>query len=94
MWFGVALEKLGFAKLVDLCRQDEITLRQTIDLVCPGRDLNSSPGKKDVWVVPLLLGKLTYAIYKLEGSAKVGKLEGLDDVMLFDDVPPIDLLLK
>jgi len=43
--------------------------------------------------MPLLLSKLTYAIYKPEGSAKVGKLEGLRDVMFFDDVPPIDLWL-
>jgi len=81
-------------ELVDLGCQDEIALRQTVDLVRPGRDLDFSPGKEDVWVVPLLLGKLTNAIYKLEGSAKVRKLEGLRDVMFFDDVPPVDLLLK
>ena len=80
--------------MVDLCRQDEIALCQTVDLVRPGRDFDFSPGKEDVWVMPLLLSKLTYAIYKPESSAKVGKLEGLRDVMLFDDVPPIDLLLK
>src|SRR6266849_10704807 len=80
--------------LVDLRCQDEVALRQTIDLVRPGRDLDFSPGKEDVWVMPLLLSKLTYAIHKLEGSAKVGKLEGLRDVMFFDAVPPIDLLLK
>ncbi len=88
------VRSLGFVELVDFCSQDEIALRQTVDLMRPGRDHNSSPGKKDVWVVPLLLGKLTYAIYKPEGSAKVGKLKGLRDVMFFDDVPPIDLLLK
>jgi hypothetical protein len=45
-------------------------------------------------VVTLLLSKLTYAIHKAEGSAKVGKLEGFRDVVFVDDVPPIDLLLK
>ncbi len=85
---------LGFVELVDLCGQDEIALRQTVDLVRPGRDLNFSPGKEDVWVVSLHLGKLPYAIYKLESSAKVRKLEGLRDVVLLDDVPPVDLLLK
>ena len=45
-------------------------------------------------MVPLLLCKLAYAVYELEGFAKVGKLEGLRDVVFFDDVPPIDLLLK
>ncbi len=89
-WVGEAT----IAELVDLCRQDEITLCQTVDLVRPGRDFDFSPSKEDVWVVPLLLGKLTYAIHKLEGSAKVGKLVGLRDVMSFDDGPPIDLLLK
>lgn len=44
--------------------------------------------------MPLLLRKLTNMIYEIEDSAKVGKLEGLHDVMFFDDVPPIDLLLK
>ena len=80
--------------LVDLCGQDEIALRQTVDLVRPGRDFDSSPGKENVWVVPLLLGKLTYAIHKLEGSAKVGKLEGLRDVVFFYEVPVLYLLLK
>ena len=37
----------------------------------PGRDLDSSPGKKNVWVVTLLLRKL-HVINKLESSAKVG----------------------
>jgi hypothetical protein len=80
--------------LIDLGGQYEIALRQTVDLVRPGRDLDFSPGKRDVWVVPLPLRKLTYAIHKLEGSAKVGKLEGLRDVVFFDDVSPVDLLLK
>jgi hypothetical protein len=86
--------ELGFGELVDLCGQDEIALSQTVDLVRPGHDFDFSPGKEDVGVMSLLLGKLTYAIYKPEGSAKVGKLEGLRDVMFFDDVPPIDLFLK
>jgi hypothetical protein len=81
-------------ELVDLGGQNEIALRQTVDLMRPGCDLNFSPGKEDVWVVPLLLGKLTYAIHKLECFAKVGKSERLRDVVFFDDVPPIDLPLK
>ena len=85
---------LGFVELIDLGSQDEIALRQAVDFVRPGRDLDFSPGKRDVWVVSLLLCKLTRAIHKPEGSAKVGKLEGLRDVVFFDDVPPIDLLLK
>ena len=80
--------------MVDLCRQDEIALRQTVDLVRPGCDIDSSPGKRDVWVVSLLLSKLTHTIYKIESSAKIGKLEGFRDVMFFDDVPRIDLRKK
>ena len=86
--------KLGFVELIDLCRQNEVALRQAVDLVCPCRDLDSSPSKKNVWVVALLLRKLTYAIYKPESSTKVGKIEDLRDVVFFNNVPPIDLLLK
>ncbi len=80
--------------MIDLGGQDEIALRQAVDFVRPGRDLDFSPGKRDVWVVSLLLCKPTHAIHKPEGSTKVGKLEGLRDVVFFDDVPLIDLLLK
>ena len=34
--------------LVDFCGQHEIVLRQAIDLVGPGRDLDFSPGTKKV----------------------------------------------
>jgi hypothetical protein len=78
--------------LVDFGRQDEIALRQAVDLVRPGRDLDFSPGERDVWVMPLLLRKFAYAICELEGFAKVGKLEGLRDVVFFDDVPAVHLL--
>jgi hypothetical protein len=64
--------RLGFVELVDLCNQDEIALRQTVDFVGPDRGLDSSPGKEEVWVVPLLLRKLAYAVYEREGFAKVG----------------------
>ncbi len=81
-------------ELIDLGGQNKIALRQAVDLVRPGRDLDPSPSKINVWVVALLLRELTYAIYKLESSAKVGKLKDLRDVVFFDNVPPIDLLLK
>src|SRR6266851_2425966 len=86
--------ELGFVKLVDLCGQDEIAFGQTIDLVRPGRDLDFPPGKEDVWVVPLLLCKLAYAVYELQGFAKVGKLEGLRDVVLLNYIPSVHLLLQ
>jgi hypothetical protein len=92
--FGAAEGKLGFVELVDLCRQDEIALRQAVDLVRPGCDLGFSPGKEDVWVVTLLLCEFAYAGYELEGFAKVGKLEGLRDVVLFNYIPFVHLLLQ
>ena len=46
--------------LVDLRCQDEIAFCQTVDIVRPNPDLDFTPGKKDVWVVLLLLRKLTY----------------------------------
>ena len=57
----------------------------------PGRDPDFSPSERDIWVVTLLLSKLTYAIHKAEGSAKIGKLEGFRDVVLFDDIPTVHL---
>lgn len=80
--------------MVDFGCQDEIALRQTVDLVRPSRDLDCSPSQENIWVVTLRFRKLTYPVYELEGCAKVGKLEGPRDVMFFDDVPSIDLLLK
>jgi len=56
--------KLGFVELIDLCRQNEVALRQAVDLVCPCRDLDPSPSKKNAWVVALFLREFTYAIYE------------------------------
>jgi hypothetical protein len=50
--------------------------------------------RKIVWVVPLLLCKLAYEVYELEGFAKVGKLEGLRDVVLLNYIPSVHLLLQ
>ena len=51
-------------------------------------------GREDIWVVPLLLRKFAYAVYELEGFAKVGKREGLRKVVFFDDVPAADQLFE
>ena len=80
-----------FVELVDLGGKDEIALRQAVDLVRPGRDLDFSPGKEDVRVVPLPLRKLTYSIHKIECVAKVQKLEGLRDVVFRNDIPSVHL---
>ena len=86
--------KLGFVELVDFCCQDEIALCQTIDFVRPRRNPHFSPSKRDVWVVPLLLRKFAYAVYEREGSAKVGKREGLRDVVPLNHIPSLDLPLQ
>jgi hypothetical protein len=83
--------RLGFVALVDFGGQDEIALRQAVDLVRPGRDLDFPPAKKDVRMVPLLFRELTYAVYELEGFAKVQKLEGLRDVVFRNDIPSVHL---
>ena len=81
-------------ELVDFCGQNEIVLRQAVDLVRPGRDLDFSAGKEEVRVVPLLLCKLADAVYEIEGFAKVGKREGLRKVVFFDDVPAVHPLFE
>ena len=58
--------RLGFVEVVDLCSQDEIAFRQALDLLRPDCDLDFSPSKEDVWVVPLVLRKFAYALYELE----------------------------
>ena len=86
--------KLGFKELVDLCSQNEIALCQTIDFVRPDCNPDLSPSKRDVWVVPLLLRKLAYAVYERKGAAKVGKREGLRDVVPLNHIPSVDLPLQ
>jgi len=87
------MARLGFVQLVDFGGQDEIALRQAVDFVCPGRDLDFSPGKEDVRVVPLFFRKIS-SFDEFEGFAKVGKLEGLRDVVLLDHIPAVHLLLQ
>jgi len=58
---------------VDLGGQNEIAPRP-VDLMRPGRDLNSAPGKEDVQVVRLLLRKLIYAIYNPRAPRKTRSL--------------------
>ncbi len=85
---------LGFVELVDFGGQDEIALRQAVDFVRPGRNLGFSPGKKDVRVVPLFFRKISNLVDEFEGFAKVGKLEGLRDVVPLNHIPAVHLLLQ
>jgi len=85
---------LGFVELVDFGGQDEIALRQAVDFVRPGRDLDFSPGKEDVRVVPLFFRKISSLVDEFEGFAKIGKLEGLRDVVPLNHIPAVHLLLQ
>jgi hypothetical protein len=68
--------RLGFVEVVDLCSQDEIALRQALDLVRPDCDLDFSPSDEVFWVVPLVLRKFAYARFtNLRASRKSGNLK-------------------
>src|SRR5258705_7065020 len=58
------------------------------------RFFSSLLGKKDIWVVPLLLRKFTHAVHKPEGFAKIWELECLSEVVLVYHIPSIHLLLQ
>jgi hypothetical protein len=81
-------------ELVDLGGQDEIAFCQAVDLVGPGRNLDFSPGKEDVRVVSLHFSELAYLVDKLERFPKVGKREGLREVVFLHGVPADYLLLQ
>ena len=58
-------------KFVDLCREDEIALGQSVDLVRPDLDLRDAPAETDVRMMALLFREITDAIHKVEGFAKI-----------------------
>jgi len=69
------MARLGFVELINFGGQDEIALRQAVDFVCPGRDLDFSPGKEDVRVVPLFFRKISSLLTNLRASRKSGNLK-------------------
>src|SRR6266404_1566598 len=73
--FRQMARRLGFVELVDFGGQDEITLRQTVNFVRPGCDLDFSPGEEDVWVVPLFLRSSPTRFTNLRASRKSGNLK-------------------
>ena len=79
------------ADTVDLRREDEVILRQSIDLVRPDLDNDPSPGQVEVGMVPLRFGKLADAIDEDKRGLPVLEIELFAEVMLFYDVPSIDL---
>ena len=82
------------AEPVDFRGQGEIALREPVDFVRPARDPDFSPGKRDIWVVTLLLREFAYAVYEFQSFPKVGKHKGLRDVVFFNDAPAVHLRLQ
>jgi hypothetical protein len=58
-------------KLIDLRGQDEITLRQSINLVRPDRNLGLSPPEANIRMMALLFRQIPDAIHKRLRFAKV-----------------------
>jgi hypothetical protein len=81
-------------ELIDLCREDEVALGQTVDLVRPDGDLGASPCEQDVGMMTLLLGDDTYAVYELKRLAKVGEPELACEVVFVNNLPLRKLSLE
>jgi hypothetical protein len=79
---------------INLRRENEIALGQTVNLVCPDSDLRPSPTVANVWMVPLLFGEFGHAIHKRLRIFEVRKLVFFAQVMLRDNFPTINLRLQ
>jgi len=82
---------LRFAEPVDFRGQDEVALRQAVNLVRPDRDFDLSPSQVYVGVVTLFFSKSANLIHKCEGLSEVWKLEELRNVVFLNNLPPIHL---
>src|SRR6185369_11507744 len=74
-------------RLVDLRRQNKITLGQPVDLVRVGFHVHATPGQRDVRMMSLGLGDCTHAVDEIERRLEVGEKEVLGDVVLVDHLP-------
>src|SRR5580704_19340172 len=77
----------GLRQLIDLRRQNEIRLSQSIHRVRPGRDLNIAPSQQNVGMMSLLLGDFADSIHESKSRFEVGKLEGAHEMMFVNDLP-------
>ena len=57
---------LGWIKLVDLGRHDEVALGQAVDLVRPHGNFRFAPGQQDVGMMSLLLRDLSHPVHEVE----------------------------
>src|SRR5437879_4963321 len=72
---------------IDLCRQDEVALRQPLDFMREDLDPDFAPGKRQVRMMALLLGHLPHAIDVVESLPEVREEKALFEVVLLDDLP-------
>jgi hypothetical protein len=72
---------------INLRRQYEIRLGESIDGVRPCGDFDLAPSQQDVGMMTLLLGNFSDFIYKSECGFKVGEFVSADEMMLVDDIP-------
>src|SRR5207245_2758055 len=81
-------------QLVDLGGQDKVVLRQAIDFMRPGCDLDFSPGQLDIGVMTLLFRQLANQIDEPKSLTEIRKLEQLRNVVLVDGAPTVHPLLE
>jgi len=73
--------------LINLRGQDEITLREPVDLVGPYRDAGLAPGEIDIRMVTLLFRNSPHLVHKIESTIEIRKSKFPLDVMIVHDVP-------
>ena len=66
---------VSLQSLVRLGGEDEVTLRQSVDLVCPDVQLHLAPGEADIGMMALGLRRLSHAVGEVERLPEV--LEGI-----------------
>jgi hypothetical protein len=75
------IRRSDLQELIDFRGQNEILFGQAVDSVRPGGDLDSSPCQKDIGVMTLFLGDLSYLIYEGQGGLEIREFVCADEVM-------------
>src|SRR5690348_10096119 len=82
------------SQFVDLRGQDEVALRQAVDLMGPGLDLDLAPCQIEIWMVALRFRYRSHAVYELQRRAEIGKRERFREMVLADYLPAGHLALQ
>jgi len=72
---------------VDLRRQNEVRLGQSVHRVRPGRDFSFAPPEQDVRMMALLLGNSAHFVHEGQSRLEIGKLVSADEMMLINNLP-------